>query len=109
MGYPTSQEQRLIDIFCKAIDQREVFDIQYNNKWRIIELYAIGQHKDTKKFTLRAYYIDAPIDTKTFKHQYWRLFTISKIQTARSRTASFNVRHDYVQDDGYFSIVNCQI
>ncbi|WP_345271123.1 WYL domain-containing protein [Nibrella viscosa] len=109
MNTITPQVRQTITQLCLAIQRRQVIRIRYNNKWRTVEPYLVGRHNDTDNPTLRAYYVDAPLEGQPPQRQHWRLFTIEKIEEVAQTTSTFRIRADYDPVDDNILQVDCRI
>lgn len=95
------------EIICKAIKSKEVLNIEYEDIWYRVEPHLMGFHITTTNVILSVYFPDAPY--KEGKRQFWRFFTVSKIQNISNAGTIFVPRPDYDGNNQKISSTLCKI
>lgn len=95
------------ETICNAIKNEEVLNIKYDNIWYEVEPHLMGFYISSGNVTLSAYFPETPL--KKGKYQYWRFFTVSKIQSILNTRNTFVTRSDYNGENEKISKIICKI
>jgi len=97
----------MITRVCEAIEQRKIIEFQYDNRFRVVEPYCVGE-SSRGNVVLRAYQIEG--ESSSGNPIGWKLFDLSKLSNLTITSRKFSlIQPDYNPNDRGMVKIICNL